>query len=426
MALSFKKFIITYKIYFITLFVFFCLTQVTLRLNSDDFDYLNALKVYNGFVSIITTFYFATSRFITDTLTVFLLQFPLHFILLLNSLMITFLSIVISYLFTERKKIDVIIVCILVSLLPIFRLIMLAPVSISSNYIWTIFCFFLLLLPIIYDANFSIANKHISNKPTFNLLSIVLLLASSFVALSQEQTMVVILFTYFCYTCYLFYIKRINSYIVLIFIYLIIIALFLYFSPGHLMRVNNHNLDSLYNPPYNEWSILDKLYNGYTTTIANLIYENNIIIYTLVLLLAINSFFEKKLYNKIILNIPLLINIYINAYGSDKFIIRRTWISSIGPLNEFKYIVSLIVSIIICISIVYSLFIVTKNIFKRFVFIYIFIISLMCRMMMGFSNVLYISGIRTFSLCYFLLIILNILLYVEMKYKITNSNVFKG
>ena len=98
MALSFKKFIITYKIYFITLFVFFCLTQVTLRLNSDDFDYLNALKVYNGFVSIITTFYFATSRFITDTLTVFLLQFPLHFILLLNSLMITFLSIVISYL----------------------------------------------------------------------------------------------------------------------------------------------------------------------------------------------------------------------------------------------------------------------------------------------------------------------------------------
>lgn len=195
------------------------------------------------------------------------------------------------------------------------------------------------------------------------------------------------------------------------FIITILEFVYIAFSPGNAYRREFET--NYWFPDYANYHPFDKIYLGYSTTINNLFYSNNLIV--LVFLVALMSNIWTKYSNgiiKIVSAIPvvfivfvqylsghrLLNNYYVNLLKTPCYEGRIEQMTGIG---YFSFGVSILLVLSVLISFLYVF--VEDNLI---IFMGVFIGSIASRLILGFSASIYASGNRTFlllevGLCFF-------------------------
>lgn len=187
------------------------------------------------------------------------------------------------------------------------------------------------------------------------------------------------------------------------FIITILEFLYIAISPGNAYRREFET--NYWFPDYANYHLFDKIYLGYSTTINNLFYSNNLIVLFFLVALMINIW--TKYSNgiiKIVSAIPvvfivfvqylsghrLLNNYYVNLLKTPCYEGRIEQLTGIG---YFSFGVSIILVVSVLISFWHAF--VEDNLI---IFMGVFIGSIASRLILGFSASIYVSGYRTFLL----------------------------
>jgi hypothetical protein len=212
-------------------------------------------------------------------------------------------------------------------------------------------------------------------------------------------------------------------------------------SPGNTVR-SSQELQKWF-PFFDDFSLLEQLFLGFTTTISLLINEipgiftlgisnqfgifNNInllfLIFSLLLVILMHKRSNSMFY-LIIASIPL-ISIFIFNLRFDHFFIRVAEIGEISTVQEFnklhfggfRYYLSIIAGFGIMISIVISFFKIFTDRKQFYMVFLIFMSGVFSRVIMGFSPTIFASSLRTAIFLYLSLIISCIFLINEWRKK---------
>lgn len=186
--------------------------------------------------------------------------------------------------------------------------------------------------------------------------------------------------------------------------------MFFFFSPGHIGRINV--TDSPFRiPGFASWTIIRKLYHGFSTTFSVLIFEPKILMIVFLVLLGIVFYINNK---KIIGFIPLIIIIIMNIFGKSNYIFYYEYscgMPDFCEIGSYNWILIIIASVLFIISVLYLLLKLDCSSTIKYSLILLLCLAVGSRIMMGFSSTLYGSSFRTFSFLYFILVIVNILLF---------------
>lgn len=391
----------------------------------DDSKFLEWLTTDRTIINILIERYQTwTSRVIIDGTLFSILRTSKYLWVFGQAGMMTLLGYSISALFIkkENKK----------ELNPaILFLILLYPLDVMAsagwgastvNYIWPLATAMFSFIPI----------KKVLNGEKIKIPECVFYMFATLYACNQEQTCAIVVGTYLVFSVLLaIKNKKLHPFIVIELLLAIASLVFILTTPGNYVRQEAEVIENF--PNFNMLTIQDKLSLGVTSTLGIIIGNLSIPFGVLSLIIAVYVFctYKEKLY-RIISLIPIL-SVSILGYFCDittsifpYFATLRGVITQsdviLTPANcdNFFYAIPLMFSLIIIASIVLSLLLIFKNI-KNNIAVFVFLVGLASRLIMGFSPTIFASVIRTMVFFDFAMLISALLIWQDFVTK-TDKN----
>lgn len=191
--------------------------------------------------------------------------------------------------------------------------------------------------------------------------------------------------------------------------------------PGHSARMNSTVERDLYLPQFAQWSLLKKLYKGYSTTVGTVLFSQTDAAVLFFILLCLCGLCCGSVREKILGAMPLAFHILIKTVGYDRWTIVYDYgysMPEIGPLSgpkRMKNLFVLLVSLLFVICILSAIWAVVKQTEKKLLILALLLLGAGTRLMMGLSPTLYASGRRTFTLLLLSFIFCCIILYNDLR-----------
>lgn len=403
-----NKYLLLYSIFFIFIFI----KHLPMGYISDDkmnIQYLQDLSIFQ----FISQRFFENGRFLTDGLAYICYHIPLMIWKIIDSLVYLLLLKLIAYEFTDNSFADTLVVSLTVLLFPFSYLKSAGYIATSTNYIYTLLCMLIAILPIIGYVKYD-------KKPSFFLY---VLITPVIIYLSnQEQYAITLILGLMLYISYCL-IQQTNSVTPAIwqkgikasvypFILTIISFAVMFAVPGHLRRLSSTSEWEFWLPQYGEWSVFTKIYKGYTSTVANLFYQRQNHILILCLAIASAAFLCRRRLSaasKVISTFPLAALILIKAIGYKAFVKSYDYTNILKEIpnlsNGIMPKITLLLSIMIVLSIFTSVIMIVEDNSKKALILLLLLLAAISREMMGFSGTIYASSNRTFIIFSFFAVI---------------------
>ncbi|MBQ2775724.1 MAG: hypothetical protein IJF40_07560 [Clostridia bacterium] len=396
---------------FIVLFIVALVAHLLFPLSwGDDAIFASRVEAM-GFEQFIS----GSARPLTDSLTYVFSKWPSLW-RLLNPVVLTVFAFVTSRLLScENKKVQNTIICCSI-IYPTIIVVDAGFVATTVNYLWSVTCGFLCLIPL----KAALENKKVSWYWVLPCLPLLLY------ATNMQQMSVLLAAVFFLGILFLAIAKRkFNLCITLEFL---ITCAGLFYSYYLNMFGNNNRMEretKRYFPNFAELNIFEKAELGFSSTFFGLTMNAHFALVAFLIFSGLLAFFvfkkKSKLYSKIIAVFPFVFSLVFGILS----LVPRDLIKGLtfftGELKNFKMTKAIysfnpvadILFIIICLCVIYSLFVLLKNKKTVAVCVIILALGLMTRMLMGFSPTVWASGHRTFFLMFMAFIAVSIIVINE-------------
>lgn len=404
-----------YLLFFLGVFII----HLFFNFSNDDINYFNTILDKMSLFKFISMRYNTwTSRIIIEAVLVFVSRY-IYLWRFLNSLVILLLVYSINKLCFKKSNIKNISIIILLFLIyPLLDLTGAGFAACTTNYLWPLT--FMLFSFIPYRNNYY---KEKVNNKLWPLYILSLIYASN-----QEQCVCIIFIV--SLIMLIFSIKNKSNWVypLIVLIVSIISLIFIFICPGNSLR-SVIEMNNWY-PDYINTNIMDKIYLAIISTTSILI-SNGIVLWVLSLLLFLIILkIDTKVYNKILAFILLLIIMIVSVFRFINIVFGKKYIifdytTKVGDVFDYSFNSFLV--LFLCVLLFGVVFYLLYVIFRKNSLVYIFIILLGMgtRLIMGFSPTIFVSGRRTAIFLYFSLIIVMIFLikhfytkFIKMERKI--------
>lgn len=374
-------------------------------------------------------FYEKTGKIFTDVLGNLLLRVPFVLWKIIDSAVYAAIAYLLVFIFAEVTPLYSAVTCILLLTYPKYYLQSAGYIMTTTNYIYPVFCLLLVLLPI------KLASR--KEKNTVFSLTIAVLAAALPVAYAtdQDQCAMALIGTLLMYLLFINCSAKgktqydslsisengRNAVFRLTFILLVIsVASYVlqFLIPAHLNRAFSGYIGRFSIPDFNDWSVARKIYHGYSTTAANVIFQRCNIYLIMVFFIFILGMLSNSKVKKTAAAVPLAVSLAIKNLGYSKFIYYYPYcceVPDLRSLSEVKGIITLAISFVAIASVVTALVVLPKSRKTSWFCISALIVGGGSHVMMGFSSTLYGSSFRTLTIMLYSLIVISLLLFKEIE-----------
>ncbi|AQR97821.1 DUF6056 family protein [Clostridium saccharoperbutylacetonicum] len=244
-------------------------------------------------------------------------------------------------------------------------------------------------------------------------------------ACSVEQMCGIIIGTYVILMIYMAAKKKtIKWFMIFSFMLSIVNLMSILLCPGNKIRNSQQIIDSF--PDFNQLSFLGKVQLGFSSSMAKYIFEPKFVFIIFALLIAILvAIKEKSKLKRIIGCVPIIavITIGIGCFGIKKIFpnipniinsMTKYGIIDLWNYNNMFAYFPLILLVLVEVCILVSIYYCYGKTIKTLLALFILLIGLASRVVMGFSPSIWVSADRTFIFMYFSIILASIILYEEI------------
>lgn len=335
-------------------------------------------------------------------------------------------AISISKLFSDKKSKTLnFIICALIIILPENLYHSAGWIATTLNYSWPLFLGLFSMIPI----------KKIIYSEKINWYEYIFYFAAMIYATNQEQMCIILFMAFLVFTIYTFMKnKKINIYLLICAIFNLMSLIFILSCPGNAERkiaeTNN------WFPEFSNIHFFRKIEMGYSSTLFEFIMKPNFIflIFTLLIFICMYALNKSKLCMFISL-IPLvncvtfgfLANL-VGKYFPGIIAIKNSMTQYGTGITIFspKTWVPDIILTLVCLSIIFSLYVIFENKKAYFLLLFILALGFGSRMIMAFSPTIWASGERTFMFTYAAILICVVISYKEFCSKINNRFIIES
>ncbi|MBQ2897223.1 MAG: hypothetical protein IJE46_02750 [Clostridia bacterium] len=355
-------------------------------------------------------------RIFTDVLANMFYRIPMIYWKLFDTLVYVIMATLISKIFTKNTWFDLLMTCGLILLFPINCLNSAGYIATTTNYVYPVLC----MLFVAYHLNLCVKKKHIP------IVLYIVTFVSILYATNHDQGAVFLIGALFLFLIYALC-THMNQKVIFTTIVLLGFAfccyVFMFMMPGHLFRMTNTAEMYHWFPQYAEWSFAKKIYHGFSTTIANLLFTNVKLFFVLCVLIFLQAMSQDSVYKKIISAIPLAVITFANFFGESKFVVYYDYSCGMPDLIPISIsILPLILSVTAVCSIFYTVCSCVKQKESKFMLLGLLVLSAITRELMGLSATIYASSFRTFTFFLYAIIICCLILMKDLYDKNNKSN----
>ncbi|MFQ7264070.1 MAG: DUF6056 family protein [Lachnospiraceae bacterium] len=363
---------------------------------------------------LVSHYWITNGRIFTDVLANLLYKIPMVVWKGLDSLIWVCMLSLIVRLFTKGTVLETFISAVILLTFPFHYLNSAGYIATSTNYTYTVFA----ILLAVYAAK--------SGREDRNMIAVLLGGFPVVYACGHDQSAVVFLSISTIMLIYslvgrLVY-KQENKIQIFSWLYYLVIggmAYLIYFlSPGHSVRAGQYG-GTFDIPGFENWTIFDKLYNGFTSTSADLIFRWVGVFFLFCVLIFTLAILHSGWLVKLLAGIPLIFEVLQIVTGYDHFTYsyeNMFAMSNLIPwnLDLLEGGLAIIISFVIYGCIFWSIWLLFEDKKIRWTMIFLLLLGGGSRVMMGFASTLYGSSFRTFTILIFMLIICCVLTAKEI------------
>ena len=353
--------------------------------------------------------YFYNGRICTDVLANVFYRMPMAIWKVVDTGIYIAIAMLISRIFTRNTYKDVLLVCMLILLFPMDYIATAGYICVSTNYVYTLLGVLLISIPI---------KRVILGRKIPVFLHVVSAIAMIYVS-NHDQAAMVLIGSLLLILAYMIVTRADKKIVIVISIYLvaaICMYIYMFFMPGHINRMNSTAEMEVWLPEYAEWSFLKKIYRGYTSTVAHVIYNNVKLFGVFCLLLFLVAINTKSIFKMACGIVPSLSMVMVELIGKERFIHFNYYLPDLLPVNGSLWnIVPLLLSVVIIGCIMFTILSCVKDNQNKCLLILLLILAAGSREMMGFSATIYASNYRTFTMFLYAIIIGSIVLLKELE-----------
>lgn len=409
-------------IYFL-LYIVMLRRYIELPLLNDDLYVFNRQR-YSSWLQIMQECFTNNGRYLTDTLAFIIIQNYVLAWRLFTPCAYCLIAFLFCRLFAQNQGlIGHLVMCFGVALYPLEDYhINSGYVFGATDYIYTFISVLLVISPLIRWCRM---NKVRMYEMLFSLLGVMY-------ATNHDQYAIALIMAEFGIGVYMVYSsyrknKKYSSFAWIVFFSTVLLTVIFYavmfFSHGHLGRMQSTAEAQYFLPQFLEWSFLDKLKSGYRTLVGTVFFDSFIPYIVLCALLSIMGIFNSDKRIRFVSMLPggvLLLEYYI---GTEYFAYHPDYAYKVADLVSsptlwgiiIKLLTIFIIALIICIIVLNC-----HNLERSIELIWILAIGFVSRFMMGLVSSSYTS-MRTYTICWFAIILVDCLLLFEIKDRIDFS-----
>ena len=401
---------------FIILFLVYFMMHLVVRYIGDDA--INHDNTYpDGQISyLIFSYNNWSSRLFIYLVNNYMYMLPIIVWKILDTIVVVTGAICISKIFNVKKNLFFdYIICLLVTIYPFKIMGSAGFVATTLTYYWPMVFLLICLIPIK-----KLINKEKINPFLYPLYFVLLLYATD-----SEQISALLFGLSICFIIYFKFIKKekINWYVITLLLFSIGKLIFIETCPGNALRTIKET--GLRFPEYTNMTLMDKLYMGLMYTTHMLISNFGPLFILSAFLFVMTNITNNSLINKIIANIMFAVVSLVTAFsGVGKVMFGRMYdiISNLGVMilsPEYnRSILSVAFCVMLYLGILYLLLI---NFKKNLLPVILFLAGVATQFILAFSPTIYASGERTGSIMFYLIVIINIIIYKEIDPKLTDN-----
>lgn len=394
-------------------FCFFCiilLIHIPMQFISDD-EMVVATITNESLLGNFLNRWYGNGRIITDVLANAFYRIPFIIWKVVDSVVYVMIARILVYLFSKNTVHNTLITCSLILLFPFNYLSSAGYIATTTNYVYPVLCLLLVAIPF---------KKRMLGK-TVTITNYVISSFAMVYVSNHDQSAMVLIGALVLLLSFSHELKLDSAFVKMVIVYLVI-AILLYIAmlmvPGHINRMKDPTEVLFWFPEYFEWSFVKKVYHGYTSTVANMIYGDILLFEVFCLLIFVAALTRGNMFDMLISTIPLGTMLCAKQLGSDRFI--RYFDHTIGmpelvPLDgTFASLIPLILTLVTVGAIFVSVIRIVKNDYRKWGLVSLMILAAGSREMMGFSGTIYASSFRTFTAFLYILIISCLILINEI------------
>lgn len=396
---------------YLLLFIIVLMIHIPMTYVSDDAEVIAGIQNQTVWENFVYHFY-SNGRIFTDVLANMIYRMPFLLWKIFDSLVYVAIAGLLSYLFTGKKAADIVAVCTLMLLFPFQYLASAGYVATTTNYIYPVLCLLLAVVPF---------KKLSEGQPVSRGNHAAAILAMAYIS-NHDQSAMVLIGGLVLLLLSSFVLAHDKKLIRLAWIYLAVSVLFygvMFLLPGHFNRMNDSTETLYWFPEYFQWTFLKKVYHGYASTMANLLYNDVLLFEVFCALIFVCALVDGKVSNMMIAAIPIAVMVACKELGRENFIVIRPYTYRMPEFypfgRSFSGFVPVALSLVAVLAIVVSLFRIVKNGKRKWGLIGLLILAAGSREMMGFSGTIYASSFRTFTAFLYLLVIACLVLLNEIR-----------
>lgn len=406
----------------VAVYVIFVIVLVVLRARmsyiSDDAEFPKIFGNMNIGQCIQICWNESTGKVLTDTLGAILLRIPMWIWKLADSFFYLFIARCITLMFTKDTLQDRIVICMLMLMYPVKYLESAGYIVTSTNYVYTGAGIILTFLPHMV----ALRTKWI------RVCSYLLSFIGVIYAADQEQSGVFILSLLGFYLVFqIYYLKNVEEktaslkFHIRLALFQLMLGMtsfcFLFVSPAHRRRTAEVG-GQFAVPGYENWSLVRKLYRGYTSTVANVIFQPISIYILLIAFLLILAIVRRDKVKTLFAMIPVLLEICLAMTKYSHFVQFPEYGFGLPDLKSVfesgLRLIPLFLSVCVIVIVVCLLYTLISSKKMAVMAVVVFILGAGTREMMGLSSTLFGSSYRTFTLFLYSMMFCCITLYSEI------------
>ena len=316
------------------------------------------------------------------------------------------MAVLLTQLFTEGKPRNALITCVLVSVFPQAYLGTAGYIATCTNYLYPLAGLLFLACQV----------RDMWTGGKTGVLCYLLALPVMAYVLNQDQAACILLggllLTFCGALC-----RKEKRILLQLGVYFLMAAVgygIMFMIPGHLNRMADPTEMNLYLPEYANWSVGEKIYRGYSSTIAQVFIQDKGVCVLFFYLLFILCQEKQSLLPKVLSALPLCGFFLFSQQNDEQFVSYNCGMPDLRPLSTWGGVTGLLFCTG-CLVIMVYLICRCVSPLNRWLLLGVLTLGAGSRLMMGFSATIYASQQRTFTYLLFSLLMGCLILLREMK-----------
>lgn len=320
-------------------------------------------------------------------------------------------AMLISRIFTKNTWQHVLIVCGLILLFPFNYMESAGYIATSANYLYPLVGVLCILRLFVYI---------LENQKTPFYMYIAVALSIIYTT-NQDQTAIALLAGLVIYLIYCRVTKadkRLTRNITGVLAGSLVAYGFYFVLPGHLGRMTGESTEEMdiWFPEYADWTFGDKVFHGYTSTVANALFNDVLLVTLFAALLLIISLRQKSPFKIFIGSVPFVgiaISHFMNKGQFIYYFPRSIGMPELMPIEVFAF--PFLLSIIILGCLFWGIWLNVDKLENKLLLTLLLVLAAGTREMMGFTATIYASSFRTFTFFLYAIIVGCIILLNELE-----------